>query len=477
MNCGEEYLLFHIMSTSKTKTGISAAEFYANWEFKLNHDFKFGEEPATYFPGHPKQWGSEDIHIQPPFDDDPPEERLSINTLVRSPSMAVSHDGALLAVGVDRDIIIYDVPGATINQTIPCAHLGSAESMCFQPGNNNILVVSSVCMVGRGRVSHRSRIWDLEKERTRPRSFPDSIEAAAKKGSQAIISAMEWSDTPTVVGVLERRIKQILLEVQDKLDITDNRAYTSIPTRGFVAFSHDGSYMFVSSTGDSGHRTISVMDVQSGGIRFNLLGHTDNITWVGSSPDDTLIGTSSYDQTVRLWSAETGEHIRTFVGAQGQSWAGAFSPDGKLIAAGGSDCHVKVWDVESGDLVYTLGEYTRSIRSLAFSPDSQKLAAGASRGTLRVFDLAKGDCVQHWQTQNGSFVGVIQVLYTCHGLLVFKLADGRVLTYNDITNQKGLYEHGVETKGAHGHGPFSVSRDGARLFTSCFDRTIRIWRL
>jgi WD40 repeat protein len=324
------------------------------------------------------------------------------------------------------------------------------------------------------------RIWDLEKEQSHPRSLPDNIDTAVKNGSQAILSAMEdWPEDSTLSSELEKRIKPILLAVQNELEIKEGRAYRGrLLGFGTDGFSHDGTYMLF----EEKREEVAVLDVKSARVRCRLVGHTDAIMWVGSSPDDTLIGTSSWDQTVRLWDAETGKHLCTLVGAQGQSWAGTFSPDGKLIAAGCGDQRVRVWAVESGELLHTFEGYTDWIRSLAFSPDNQKLAAGASGGTLRVFDLATGACLQHWKTQfddrfGGGFIEVTNALYTSRGLLVFKLTDGRVFTYDEKTNQKGQYEHDAQTEGAPGWGPFSLSRDGARLFASCFDGTVRAWPL
>ncbi|KAK7026432.1 hypothetical protein VNI00_015667 [Paramarasmius palmivorus] len=454
---------------------ITSAEFFADWKFKLSHDFEVGGEPAIFSQEHPKQWGSEEIHIQPPVNDNAPDERL----VTRSPPIAVTDDGTLLAVGVGTDIIIYDISAATIHQTIRCAHFGSVRLMQFQPGSNTILAVSSSSPSARS-ANGIVWVWDLERERSHPRSLPDDIDTAVKQGSLAILSAMEdWPKDSTLSSELEKRIKPMLLAVQNELDTKEGRAHRGrLLGFGTEGFSHDGTYILF----EEKRNEVAILDVKSARIKCRLIGHTDAIMWAGSSPDDTLIGTSSWDQTVRLWNAETGEHLRILVGAQGQSWAGAFSPDGKLIAAGCGDKRVRVWAVESGGLLHTFEGYTNWIRSLAFSPDNQKLAAGASGGTLRVFDLATGACLQQWQTQSdnrfsGSFIEVTSALYTSRGLLVFKLTDGRVFTYDEKTNQKGQYEHDVQTEGAPGGKPFSVSRDGARLFASCFDGTIRIWAL
>jgi hypothetical protein len=93
-------------------------QFFASWKFKLSHDFEVEGEPAAFYPEHPKQWGSEDIHIQPPVNNDLLEE----HPMARSPPMAVSHDGTFLAVGVGSDIVIYDVIKLFVTLTLETPH-------------------------------------------------------------------------------------------------------------------------------------------------------------------------------------------------------------------------------------------------------------------------------------------------------------------------------------------------------------------
>lgn len=60
----------------------------------LEHDFQTNETPASWLPGHPKQWGSEVTRIQ-----------------FSAPlqNIALSDDDSLLAVCVEADIHIYTV--------------------------------------------------------------------------------------------------------------------------------------------------------------------------------------------------------------------------------------------------------------------------------------------------------------------------------------------------------------------------------
>ncbi|ESK89492.1 wd-40 repeat protein [Moniliophthora roreri MCA 2997] len=451
---------------------MTSEQFFEQWTHELSHDFKVGGQPATFYPGHPERWGTEDILVRPPKQVD------TQFPFYRSLKMAVSDDRTLLAIGASTDIFIYDIATLTISQTIPYAHPGNAESMEFQPGSNRILAVSSSAPSEGGRIGRSTiRLWDLERELTQPRSFPDMLEQALKSGSQAIINSMsDWPAQAVAALKLEERLRPVLFAVQEELDLGEHRAFVGSLSSYGDSFSHDGSYMLYIEQ----RIEVVVFDVETRSERCRLVGHTDAIMWAGSSPDSTLIATSSWDRTVRLWSATSGEHVRTFVGAGNQLWAGAFSPDGKLISAGCGDKHARVWRVETGELLYTFDGFTDWVRGLAFSPDNQKLAAGGGGGTLRVFDLGNGECVQHWQVKmmesrmSHGFIEIRGVQYTSKGLLVFQSTDGRVFTYDERTNRKGQYEHDSQTKGSSG-GSVTVTRDGGMLFISCFDNSVRGW--
>ena len=53
-----------------------------------------------------------------------------------------------------------------------------------------------------------------------------------------------------------------------------------------------------------------------------LRGHSHRVISVAFSPDGTRIVSGSTDRLVKIWDAETGAEVRSFVGGRSGSWGG-----------------------------------------------------------------------------------------------------------------------------------------------------------
>ena len=81
-------------------------------------------------------------------------------------------------------------------------------------------------------------------------------------------------------------------------------------------------------------------------------GHTNRICGIRYSPNGRYIVGGSFDNTVRMWDAETGSVIgHPLEGHTGIVWAVACSPDGRHIISGSFDHTIRIWDVETGSAV------------------------------------------------------------------------------------------------------------------------------
>jgi len=80
---------------------------------------------------------------------------------------------------------------------------------------------------------------------------------------------------------------------------------------------------------------------------LTLKGHSGPVTSVSVSPDGKRIVSGSWDNSLKVWDAQTGQETLTLEGHSSYVTSVSFSPDGKRIASGDNDRTVKIWDISS----------------------------------------------------------------------------------------------------------------------------------
>ncbi|KAK6523133.1 hypothetical protein TWF694_006028 [Orbilia ellipsospora] len=120
-----------------------------------------------------------------------------------------------------------------------------------------------------------------------------------------------------------------------------------------------------------------------------LYGHDDSVESVVFSPDGGQIASGSYDNTIKIWDANTGNCLQTLIGHKSWVSSVAFSGDGKI--ASGSYCDsIKIWDVSTGNCLKTIYARRWEVHSVTFSNNSTAIIASASShdGFLEIWNIS-----------------------------------------------------------------------------------------
>jgi WD40 repeat protein len=137
-----------------------------------------------------------------------------------------------------------------------------------------------------------------------------------------------------------------------------------------------------------------------------LIGHEHKVQGVFFSPDGNFIVSYGWDNTVRIWDANTFTETKTLKGHTDQVWCAVASPDNKFIVSGSMDNSFIIWDIETGENIQQVKisppfvvvkgiipefdtKIPNSIYRISFSPDGKKLAVASADKLVRIWDMEK----------------------------------------------------------------------------------------
>jgi WD40 repeat protein len=122
-----------------------------------------------------------------------------------------------------------------------------------------------------------------------------------------------------------------------------------------------------------------------------LRGHTNYVYPVACTPDSRRIASGSWDGTVRLWDAATGQSIADPLPHGGFVRALALSPDGtRLVAMGDGTDGRRVWDVASRRQVATYRTAEKQTWAVAYRPGGAHIAVLGPGHVIEILDAATG---------------------------------------------------------------------------------------
>lgn len=386
-------------------------------------------------------------HEQADFIQSPP--LLWHKTYLTGESTTLSHDGQWVATpeGLNQ-IAVFNLYDGQRVLTLK-GHTAPVRTVAFAPDRRLLASGSEDKSIRLWRIPEGSEVYRIDTN--------DRVQFMTFSPQGRILASIPGG-APTVL-LWDTQTGRLLHVFQD------------VPLSVFsqLAFSSDGNFLACTTLGGD----IEIWNVVSSLRSHVLRGHSDTSTAVAFSPDDTLLASASFDETIRLWNWRANQEIR--IVESGLSRALAFSPDGQLLASGGSakDNAIKIWNVKNGSLVRTLQGHQGGVRSVTFSPDGQYLISSGMDRTVKVWRVADGS---HVRTFQGEAFPTYAMAYLSNPKLVAFSGDSAGIQL--VQEANGSLSK-VLAQDHHGITELTFSSDGAWLaFTQRFTLqgdTITLW--
>lgn len=222
----------------------------------------------------------------------------------------------------------------------------------------------------------------------------------------------------------------------------------------------------ISSSDDN---TLKLWNAETGEEVNNLEGQSAAVSCMALSPDSKWIVTGNEDNALTLWDAKGGKVERRFEGHDGIVYSVAFSPDAKQIVSASQDQTVKLWDAKTGEEVRSFEGHTDSVLSVAFSPDGESIISASQDKTLKLWKVEDGKVLHSLE---GHKAGVLSAAFSPLGTWIVSGSEDKTLRVWDAKS-------GKEEKILKGHkgGVVSVSYSTIKpwILSGSEDGTLKVW--
>ncbi|MEL6522829.1 MAG: c-type cytochrome [Pseudomonadota bacterium] len=167
-----------------------------------------------------------------------------------------------------------------------------------------------------------------------------------------------------------------------------------------------------------------------------LEGHGGPIHDVAISPDGQFALTASFDNSVGLWSLETGEPVWLEGHEAGVKTVVFVGSD--LAASAGDDFSIILWDLRDQSVRHRLTGHRGAVNGLAVSSDGQRLISASWDGRLGMWDVTTGEHLG-WLDHH---TGPVNDVWAGDGRVISGSVDGTVQARLGETTEL-LHSHGL----------------------------------
>lgn len=360
-----------------------------------------------------------------------------------------------LTASLDNSVAQWDLATGKELPSLILKHPEGVTSMALLPDGRRAV---TACDDGK------LRLWDIETAQT-------IAEMSSEDDALHFVNVSPDGHQALTTNSVTRKVR--LWDLENQREIFDPKR----PRQAVLDFKRLGGLVWTAVFTPDGSRILSVggndariWEIGSDEEVMSFSPH-GAVASAAYSRDGRLIVTASWDNSAKIWDAESGAPLHKLVGGhEGYINSAVFSPDDKTILTAGDDGKVRFWDAESGKLHDgALLGHTAAIRSAAYSADGRFVVTASDDRTARIWDVATQQALC---TLKGHEWAVLDAAFTPDGKsVVTGSEDNRANLYNAETGEL------VRTLEGHTAAVTSVafSPDGTRVLTGSRDHAVKLW--
>jgi len=201
------------------------------------------------------------------------------------------------------------------------------------------------------------------------------------------------------------------------------------------------------------------------GKEIAVIKQPQTIACVRFHPNGETFATVGFDNSLRIYDAETGAFVRQLACTCTDIRCLDISADGNFIAAAGRDGKVRVWNFETGKVVRDYPIHRRRVRGLQFSPDGATIATAAEDGSVCLTPVAGGASERLPRVA----AKAMSLTYLPGGMLATGCSDNAIRIWNPKTR-----EEIKQLSGHTGSVGALAAKDGV-LASGSYDASVRYW--
>ncbi|ORY92472.1 WD40-repeat-containing domain protein [Leucosporidium creatinivorum] len=210
------------------------------------------------------------------------------------------------------------------------------------------------------------------------------------------------------------------------------------------------------------------------------IGDTRALSSLRFSPDSSMLLTSSWTGTAKLWSVPACKEIKTIKAHKERIGGVAWHPQATLsqsrtatnFATSGADNDIKLWGLDGDAPLQTLSGHSARVCRIGFHPSGRYLGSASYDGTWRLWDVERGG--EELLLQEGHSKEVYSIAFQGDGSLVCTGGLDAIGRVWDLRSGKTCMVLDGHVKDILA---IDFSPNGHQIATGSNDDTIRIWDL